>query len=230
MGADDIDITDLMRILLGEVPWVFLVEVFIRVLFVYLLLMVSMRLMGKRMANTMSSVEIAALVSLAAAIGVPVLAPDRGLVPAVVIALVVVTVHRLIAHLSFKKQSFETKAQGDLSVLVENGQLLLDVMQLNRLTRERLFAELRSIGLTNLGRVRRSYLEASGNFTTMIYDDERVGLSILPRWDEDFLKEQPKADGTSVCGSCGKLMEDEPNPEGDCPVCHQNDWRDAIYN
>lgn len=229
MGADDIDISDIMRIILGEVPWIFLLEVIVRIFFVYLLLMLSMRLMGKRMANTMSSVEIAALVSLAAAIGVPVLAPDRGLLPAVIIALVVVSIHRLIAHYSFKKQKFETIAQGDLSVLVEDGRLLLNVMQQNRLTRERLFAEFRSNGLHNLGRVRRAYLEASGNFTTMIFEDEKAGLSLIPRWDEDFLKEQPKADGTLVCGSCGTLAQHMVEQETKCPCCGSKDWRDAVF-
>ncbi|QCR21881.1 YetF domain-containing protein [Pontibacter sp. SGAir0037] len=228
MGADDVDVTDIMRIILGDIPWIFLVEVVIRIFFVYLLLMVSMRLMGKRMANTMSSVEIAALVSMAAAIGVPVLAPERGLLPAVIIALIVVAVHRLIAHYSYKKQKFETLAQGDLSVLVEDGQLLLDVMKLNRITRERLFAEFRSLGLTNLGRIRRSYLEASGNFTTMIYEEEKPGLSIIPRWDEEFLEEQPKAENIYACGSCGVLTKDAKRTEFECPDCGHQDWLDAI--
>ena len=97
MKPEEIHITDYMRILLGEVPWSFLIEVVIRIGFIYLLLMVAMRLMGKRMASTLSNSELAALVSLAAAVGVPMLAPDRGMLPALIIAIIVVGIQRLMS-------------------------------------------------------------------------------------------------------------------------------------
>jgi len=51
MKPEDIQITDGLRMLLGEVPWGFLLEVALRILFLYGLILVSMRLMGKRMAS-----------------------------------------------------------------------------------------------------------------------------------------------------------------------------------
>jgi hypothetical protein len=49
-----------------------------------------------------------ALFSLAAAIGVPLQAPDRGLLLAVVIAVIVVATGRLIARMAFNSQEFES--------------------------------------------------------------------------------------------------------------------------
>src|SRR4051794_24953877 len=118
MKPEDIHITDYMRILLGEVPWSFLIECLIRIFFIYLLLMVAMRLMGNRMSNLLNNSEMAALVSLAAAIGVPVLSPDRGLLPALIIAIIVVTIQQIIAKNAFKNREFEEKVLGDISILV----------------------------------------------------------------------------------------------------------------
>ncbi|UOQ71833.1 hypothetical protein [Hymenobacter cellulosilyticus] len=75
MKPEEIHLTDYMRIILGQVPWSFLLEVAIRAIFLYILIVVSMRLMGKRMSSQLSRHELAAISSIAAAIGVPIQAP-----------------------------------------------------------------------------------------------------------------------------------------------------------
>lgn len=97
MKPEEIHITDWARIFLGEVPPSFMIEVVIRIAFMYLVLMVSMRAMGKRMAGMLGRTEMAALVSLAASIGVSLQDPSKGLLPVVIIAAVVVGIQRFIA-------------------------------------------------------------------------------------------------------------------------------------
>jgi hypothetical protein len=97
MQPEEIHLSDWSRILLGEVPASFFIEVVLRAAFLYLLLIISMRLMGKRMSAQLSRNERISIVSLAAAIGVPLQAPDRGLLPAFVIAVAVIGAGRLIA-------------------------------------------------------------------------------------------------------------------------------------
>lgn len=228
MQPEDIQITDYMRIILGNVPWSFLIEVVIRIAFIYLLLMVSMRFMGKRMASTLSNSELAALVSLAAAVGVPMLAPDRGMLPALIIAVIVVSIQRLISYYSYKSSKFEFVALGDISVLVKDGKMLLDVMKLNRVSPERLLAEFRSAGITNLGKVRRSYFEATGEFTNYLYENPRPGLCILPVWDESFRSEQQETEGIFSCTNCGNTIEKERDKDWPCSNCGEKDWTNAI--
>ncbi|WP_181885022.1 DUF421 domain-containing protein [Pontibacter diazotrophicus] len=219
-----------MRIILGDVPWSFLIEVIIRITFIYLLLMVSMRFMGKRMASTLSNSELAALVSLAAAVGVPMLAPERGMLPALIIAVIVVSIQRIISYYSYKSSKFEFLALGDISVLVKDGRMLLDVMKLNRVSPERLLAELRSAGITNLGKVRRSYFEATGEFTNYLYENPIPGLNILPEWDESFRSEQQETVDTFACRNCGNTVENERDREWNCSNCGEKDWTNAIVS
>src|SRR4051812_46339043 len=113
MKPEEIKLGDWARILFGQVPPEFYVELAIRAFLVYLLLTVSMRLLGKRMSTQMSRLELVAMVSLASAIGVPMLAQDRGMLPAFIIAFVIIGITRLISAKSFKDQHFEQLTQGD---------------------------------------------------------------------------------------------------------------------
>jgi uncharacterized membrane protein YcaP (DUF421 family) len=97
MKASDAELWDWMRILMGGVPAVFLIEVLIRIIIIYLLLVVSMRLMGKRMSAIISRNEMIAMISLAAAIGIPIQDPSKGMVPPLIIAAVVIGIQRIIS-------------------------------------------------------------------------------------------------------------------------------------
>src|SRR6195952_702674 len=117
MKPDEIKLNDWVRIFAGDVPPAFYLELVIRAFFIYFLLMLSMRLMGKRMSTQMSRLELAAMVALASAIGVPMLAPDRGLIPAVLIAFIVVGITWAISKYSVKNERFERATQGDSDML-----------------------------------------------------------------------------------------------------------------
>lgn len=111
MKSEDIKLSDWSRILFGEAPPEFFIEIIIRTLFVFLILILSMRLFGRRMAAQINRIEMISMFSLAAAIGVPLQAPDRGLLPAVVIAIIVVSIGRLITTIAFGNQKFESSVE-----------------------------------------------------------------------------------------------------------------------
>src|SRR5215218_1790042 len=117
MKPEEIKLSDWGRIVFGETPPEFFIELIFRTLFIFLLLIISMRVFGKRMAAQITRIEMVALFSLAAAIGVPLQAPDRGLLPAVIIALVVVIVGRLVALFMFRSQTFEARVKDRLTIM-----------------------------------------------------------------------------------------------------------------
>ncbi len=225
MKADDIHIDDWARIMVGNVPWTFYIESIIRLLFIYTLLMVAIRVMGKRMSATLGRNELAAVVVLAAAIGAPIQAPERGLIPALLIAIIVVLTERAISALAFKNQKFEKYTQGNVSVLIRDGVLDLRAMERARISRDRLFAELRSKEIRHLGAVERFYLEACGDFSMIGNKDIKPGLSVLPEWDTDFNAEQEKDMQVRVCNHCGNTRAGASDK---CSNCAHSDWINAI--
>lgn len=219
MKENEIFIDDWMRILIGNVPVIFFIEVIFRVLFVFLLLLFSMRMMGKRMSSQLSRNEMAAMSSLAAAIGIPIQSPDRGLLPAVIVAMIVILGQRIIAAFVTKSERFEEKSQGDIGVLIHEGTMNIKAMVSSRISRERLFAQLRKEGVKHLGQVGRFYFEADGTFTLINKTAPKPGLSVLPEEDEKFINRlHINADG-QVCYNCGN---DEIKASDSCPKCGQH--------
>src|SRR3954462_10435340 len=106
MNPEEIKFGDWSRIFIGEAPAGFFIELVIRCIVISVLLVISMRIFGKRLAGQVNRIEMIALFSLAAAIGVPLQAPDRGLLPAFAIAVIVIIIGKMIASISFKNQSF----------------------------------------------------------------------------------------------------------------------------
>ncbi|WOD13987.1 DUF421 domain-containing protein [Paraburkholderia kirstenboschensis] len=101
-------LTDWHRFLFGNASWPFLLEVLLRTSVTYVLLIVVMRLLGRRVAGQYTLFEISIAVTLAAAVGVPLQAADRGLLPPVVIAVVVIVLQRLIARTGSTHRRLET--------------------------------------------------------------------------------------------------------------------------
>ncbi|ALJ00107.1 DUF421 domain-containing protein [Rufibacter tibetensis] len=230
MKPEEIQITDWLRIVMGEAPWIFLLEMVIRIAFIYFVLVLSMRAMGKRMASMLSRTEMAALVSLAAANGVALMEPSRGILPIAIIAIVVVGVQRLIAWRSTQDASFEEMVMDDMDILVKDGLLQLDVMEHARITKDRLFAQFRREDIFNLGKVQRTYMEANGSFTIMQFPEERPGLSLIPDIDPDLQKEQNFVPETYACKNCGNLVKHSQSPQTNCTYCGSREWNQAIVS
>lgn len=228
MKSADIHISDWHRILVGDVPGSFYIELCIRALVVYLLLMVCMRLMGKRMSSQLGRNELAAMVSLAAAIGVPLQAPDRGLLPAVVIGIVVVFTERWIASKTFQNQTFEKFSQGNVDMLIKDAVIDLKTMKKVGLSRERLVSQLRGLGINHLGKVERLYMEANGSFTLIEQKEPGPGLSIIPHWDEDYQERFDKSREIMACQRCGLTQKDPFDHKSTCPNCGDCTWTNAV--
>jgi uncharacterized membrane protein YcaP (DUF421 family) len=214
--------------LIGDVHPEFLIEVIIRIILLYVLIIFSMRLMGRRMASTMSRNELAALVSLAAAIGIGMQDPTKGILPAFIIAGIIVGTQQLIAKLTFKNKTFESVTQGNFDALVEDGCLKIKSMSRVGLSRERIFSQLRSEGITHLGKMQRMYIEAGGSFTILDYEKPKPGLPIIPEWDQEMIKNNLPEDKVYCCGRCGAKLKDGGTLNDKCTKCNHTNWVKAI--
>jgi len=227
MDKYSIHLYDIRRILQGEVPLEFYIELLIRAVVVYLIIIGSFRLMGKRMSSRMTRNELAAVATLAAAIGIPLQTPDRGLLPGLLIAGIVVLVQRLVAARAARHERFERMTQGKISTLVQNACLQIDDMKECHMSRERIFSQLRSNNIRHLGEVQRLYLEANGSFTLIHHPQPVSGLCVLPEPDKDFIAEQPPDAGRQVCSYCG--YGQRPAAAQACPNCHHEEWVNAVH-
>ena len=227
MVIHHLSITNSHRLLMGDVGWLFTIEVVFRTVFVYLLLLTLMRLMGKRLAAGLSITELAVILTLGAAVGLPLQSVKQGLLPSVVVLLVGLIFQRGLSGLSFWSRRLETISLGDVIVLVRDGRLLMDELHTTQLSNAKLFAALRSQGVLHLGQLRRVYLEASGQFSMILMRQPQPGLSIMPKAN-DGLVGLIRHRGHAVCGRCGYCPEDGKGLKSPCLYCGSWEREDVV--
>jgi uncharacterized membrane protein YcaP (DUF421 family) len=227
MQPEQIQPFELKRLLIGQAPALFLVEVAVRAVVTYLILLVAARAMGKRVAGQMSVLELTIVVTLGAAIGVPLETPERGLLAALVVLAIAVGYQRIVGLATFKSRRAVGVLEGRPATLVRDGAIELDAMKHTPISRERLFALLRNQEVLQLGQIKRAYLEAGGQLSIYRDDEPRAGLCLLPGTDRDAYEDQFPDRDKCACRGCGNVVDGD-HAHGPCPVCRDEQWAPAV--
>lgn len=223
MKKEDIIFSDWHRWLFGTAPPSFTGEVAIRALLIFSVMLLIMRLLGRRMKGQMSVSELAVVLTLGAIIAGPMQIPTAGLLPSVVVLVTVLAMHRLSNWLAFRYRPVELAQQGDLALLLRDGCLDLAALQRQALSQEQLFGQLRNQNITQLGELRRVYFEANGRLSFYKLPEPQPGLSVLPRADTLPATTGP-AQGVQVCASCGHVPAATDHAGRQCVRCRAQDW------
>ena len=229
MDKNDIRLGDWQRILFGNVPLPFMFEVFIRTLIMYALLLFIMKMLGKRMAGQISVTELSVMLLLGAVVSAPMQLPDRGILQGVWLLVIILVLQRGLSWLGTKSAKAEKITYGEATLLVKDG--LIDVQGLlnTRISRPELFRELRSKNIYHLGKVKRVYIEASGDLSIYEADEEKSGLSVLPAFDTEaqsmFKQNEPDS---KACTCCGNVQHVADINKAECDVCHSVQWSNAV--
>ena len=225
MKKEDIVFNDWHRWLFGTAPPSFTGEVAIRAFLIFIVMVLVVRWLGRRMKGQLSVGELAVILTLGAMIAGPLQLPTAGLLPSVVILFAVLGMHRLTNWLAFKYRPVELLQQGDLALLVCDGCLELATMQKHALSQEQLFGLLRNEQVSQLGELRRVYLEANGRLSYYKLTDPKPGLSILPQADIPAAPSGPA--GQQVCGTCGHVATSTDHAGTHCRNCNADNWLPA---
>jgi uncharacterized membrane protein YcaP (DUF421 family) len=218
-----INFLDWQRIWFGNAPAEFMVEVFFRTLVIYLILLLVVKALGKRMSGQLTITELAVMLSLGAIVSVPMQLPDRGLLQGVLAFICAFCFLRGVNYLGVKNEKMEHLLQGKMSVLVRDGVLQVDEMRQSGVSQEQLFAQLRKKKISNLGQVERVYLEACGLFSIFKTNDPKPGLSVYPQSDRELRTSQEKTRDRQVCLICGTVITGTGEKK-DCENCHSHRW------
>jgi uncharacterized membrane protein YcaP (DUF421 family) len=219
---------DPRRLLIGEQPASFLIEMVVRALVTYIILLLAARLLGKRVAGELSVLELTIIVTLGAAISVPLEMPDRGMLPAVIVLAVAVLYQRVIGMATFRSRRAGHILEGRNERLVIDGRVIIAAIEKLAISRERLFAMLRQLQILELGQVKRAYFEANGELTLLKIDKPPPGLAILPSPDREDYERRFAVPGHWACESCGVVVQQQDEPHRSCEHCKCSTWTPAV--
>lgn len=227
MKEQDIHLSDWKRIVFGSAPPEFMIEVLIRSILIYVAFIITARYLGKRMNGQLTITEMAVMVTLGAIVSPIMQLPDRGILLGFVALYCALLFQRGWNWLGVKNSKIEEVAQGRESVLIKDGILQLDEMEKSRISKQQVFAALRSNNIYNVHKVKRLYFEACGLFSIYTIDDGKPGLSTLPPTDQQVQEILQPANGEVVCQNCGNTVPVE-KVRSKCDVCHAQKWVEAV--
>src|ERR1700712_3676755 len=150
MKREEIHLGDIKRILFGQTPPEFMLEVAIRTILIYILLLLAVRLMGKRMSGQITITELSVMVTLGAIVSPVMQLADRGIIFGILALAVAVSFQCGINLWGVKNEKVENIVQGKISLLVKDGMLVLEEMAKTQITKQQLFSLLRAKKIQNL--------------------------------------------------------------------------------
>ncbi|PPK99117.1 DUF421 domain-containing protein [Parapedobacter indicus] len=219
---------DWERIFFHDVDGHFALEVVFRTTFMFVVIMVVLRLSGKRGVRQLSIFELAIILSLGSAAGDPMFYDDVALLPTVLVCATAIGLYRLITWLMAKSERFERILEGEPVYIIEDSVMVIKDDIKDSLSMDEFFAELRDKGVEHLGQVRAAILETNGSMSVFFFPDEEVkyGLPILPhayRKHISLIERQ----GLYACIYCGTL-EQLLSGRHHCNRCNHHEWVQAI--
>lgn len=227
---------DLQRMFLGDLGPLFLLEIVVRTIILYVYTLIMLRLMGKRSMGHLSTFDFVIIIALGSAVGDPMFYAAVPLIYGMVVITVVVVLERALAYGTMFNKPVEDFVEGKPILMVDQGRLDLEGMTYEKLSRDELFARLRLHGAQQLGEVKVAYLENTGEVSVFMFDPPktRPGLPLVPPWEiVDFPAYSaqgavPQA-GYYACCRCGHTIEYEEDVRFTlCPYCHNPDWTSAV--
>lgn len=216
------------RLLINEMPLEFLFEVIFRSAVMFTVLLLTLRLTGKRGVKQLSVFETVIIIALGSAAGDPMFYEDVGLIPAITVFMVIILLYRVVTYWVGKSKKFEEFIEGKTECLIHDGKFSISTFKKETLAQDEFFSELRLKSVEHLGQVKFAYLETSGEVSVFYYEDEKVqyGLPILPQFFNNK-SIHIKSSGIYACTFCGNTEELSPG-QAVCKVCNRPEWVQAI--
>ena len=140
---------------------------FARTIILYFLIMVGLRLMGKRQIGELEPSELVLTMMISDLATVPMQDFGIPLLAGVIPILTLLSISMLLSQISLRHLWFRAIVCGTPSVLIRNGELQQDAMRRNRYTLDELLEELRGQGISNLSEVKYAVLENSGQLSVL---------------------------------------------------------------
>lgn len=213
---------DWQSFLLGEEVWQFLVEVIIRTIIMFVVLMLCLRLMGRR-AFMQGLFEVALIIALGSATGDAMFYSKVGMLPALLVLVIIVLLYRVINYFISNNRLFEKIIEGEVVKIIVKGAFVVEELEKKKNTINEILSDLRTQNIAHLGQIERAYLEPSGKMSIFFYNDDDVkhGLPIFPEQVEQQLS-YIKQNGHYSCARCGHTTYAEPANNYTCEVCKYN--------
>ena len=219
---------DLADLFLNDLDLSFAIEIVVRTLLMFCLILAFLRLSGKKGVRQLSIFEVAIIIGLGSAAGDPMFNPDYAILPAMLVFVSILLFYRGVTWLASRSERFESLLEGDPVYVIEDGEFVISQQREPTYAKDEFFSEMRQQSIEHVGQVRIAILETSGSMSFYYYADEDVkpGLPVLPKAYQARSR-TVAAPGDHACTACGRVSRIEAAAHT-CPRCGQDEWVAAL--
>ena len=219
---------DFNNIFVKDLDWSFAVEIVFRTLIMFAVILVFLRLSGKKGIRQLSIFEVAIIIGLGSAAGDPMSNADNAILPALLVFATILLFYRFVTWMAAKSERFESILEGDPIYVIEDGMFVLIETSEQTYAKDEFFSEMRQQNIEHMGQVQTALLETNGNVSFYYFEDDQVkmGLPILPKvyLTKSSSIHEP---GQYACTTCG-YVEHISASNHTCKRCKQKEWVKAI--
>ncbi len=147
-------------------------SIFIRTLIIYILISVSIRIMGKRQIGELEVGELVSMLLVSEIAALPVADQDIPLLNAVIPLLFIVSLEIIISSIKNKSEKLKRRIDGEPIFIIYKGRLRQKALYENRISINEIICEMRTQGIGDISDVYYAILEQNGKLSFLKQEDE----------------------------------------------------------
>jgi len=163
-----------------------ILEKLARPVIVYLVLVLLLRIFGKRELAQLNPFDLVVLLSLSNTVQNAIIGDDNSVTGGVIGAFGLLAINWLVVKALFRSRRLTRALEGRSTTLIRNGQIDIKAMNQESLTREELLSVVHRQGFEGFHQVRKCELEPNGTFYVEAFDpsvEDKRHTELLARLD-----------------------------------------------
>jgi uncharacterized membrane protein YcaP (DUF421 family) len=148
-----------------------LLEIALRTGVIYCLVLIGIRISGKREVGQMTPFDLVLLLLLSNSVQNAMTGPDTSLAGGAVAAATLLVLNYLVADVSGWNRRFRKYIQGEPSLLIHDGEVMEAHMAKEHVSMDELERALREHGVSTYKQAALAVLEVDGSISVLKYDD-----------------------------------------------------------
>lgn len=155
-------------------------SILIRTIIIYLLLALTLKIMGKRQIGELEIGELVSTLLISEIAAIPIDDTDIPLMNAIIPVLLLFSLEIILSTLKNKSEKLKRVLEGEPMYIIYKGRLLQNALRENRLSINEFLSEMRQMGVGDICEVKYAILEQTGKLSILKYgQDENIAHTII---------------------------------------------------
>ncbi len=148
-----------------------LLEIVLRTVVIYLVVLVGVRLSGKREVGQMTPFDLVLLLLISNSVQNAMTGPDTSVLGGIAAAITLLIMNYLVAEVAGTNRRFRRFVEGQPSLLVHDGKVIEPHMAKEHVSMDQLQRAMREHGINTYHDLALAVLEVDGSISCLKYDD-----------------------------------------------------------